>query len=224
MKEQTQYPNRYKFPRTPHLLFSLGRGRDDLVLSDCSQFVDREIVVTLKLDGENTTLHRDFIHARSIDGRHHPSRSWVQNLHAEIARDIPDGWRICGENCYARHAIAYENLPTYFFVFGIYDDRNFCLSWDQTKEWADLLGLVMVPVLYRGVWDEQRVAGCYTGTSPYGEQEGYVVRLAAGFHYSEHQRSVAKMVRAGHVNGGCHWTSQQVVPNKLSTGTRAENA
>ena len=121
------YYQRYKYPRTPHLSFSPGVGKDDLK-HDCDReaypkgnrlFVNCQVVVTEKLDGENTTLYRDYIHARSLDSRHHPSRAWVKALQASIGHDIPQGWRICGENLYARHSIVYENLSSYFYLFSI---------------------------------------------------------------------------------------------------------
>ena len=48
------YSQRYKYPRTPHLSFSPGVGFDDLKLDRDrdSLFVDCQIVVTEKLDGQ----------------------------------------------------------------------------------------------------------------------------------------------------------------------------
>ena len=39
-------------------------------------------------------------------------------------------------------------------LFSVWNELNVCLSWDETEEWAQRLGLVTVPVLYRGIWDE----------------------------------------------------------------------
>ncbi len=126
-------------------------GEDDIKLDSNTIFADSQIVVTEKLDGENTTLYPDYIHARSLDSRHHPSRAWVKALQASISNDIPDGWRICGENLYARHSIAYENLTSYFYVFAIWNEDNYCLIWSQTQEWAEILGLELPPILYEGL-------------------------------------------------------------------------
>lgn len=131
----------YKYPRTLHLPWSEGLSPDDIRAVDCSHFVGKEVVVTEKVDGECTTMYCDHIHARSIDSKHHPSRTWVKTLHGSIKHEIPEGFRVCGENVYARHSIEYDNLPSYFLVFGIYSPNNTCLSWDDTKEFASLLGL-----------------------------------------------------------------------------------
>ena len=50
---------RVKYPRTYHLPWSEGRTDDDKVLSDDSQFIGKYVVVTEKMDGENTTIYSD---------------------------------------------------------------------------------------------------------------------------------------------------------------------
>ena len=54
---------RIKYPRTPHLPWSLGATNDDVKQRDLSHFVGKQVVVTEKMDGENTTLYNDYIHA-----------------------------------------------------------------------------------------------------------------------------------------------------------------
>jgi hypothetical protein len=97
-----------KYPRTYHLPWSDGATDDDRVLTDEdleTNFAGRTVVVTEKMDGENTTMYNDCIHARSPDSGPHPSRDWVKNLHAQIQWQIPEGWRISGENLYATHTL-----------------------------------------------------------------------------------------------------------------------
>lgn len=213
----------FKYPRTYHLPFSLGTQSDDRLLPSVNHFEGREVIVTEKLDGENTSMYSDHIHARSLDSGHHPSRTIVKTLHGLIGHDIPLGFRICGENVYACHSIHYLNLEAHFYVFGIYDDKNNCLSWDETEEYCKMLGLITAPVLYRGIWDEEKVRACWTGistASPGDPQEGYVVRLASSFHYDAQDSALessftAKYVRAKHVQTDAHWLEKPVQPNLL---------
>ena len=107
-----------------------GMKKDDRMHADVEQFRGTTIVVTTKMDGENTTMYRDGIHARSLDYKRHPSRDWVKNLHGKIAHEIPEGFRICGENLFAKHSIHYTNLPSYFMVFSVWD-RCTCLAWEN---------------------------------------------------------------------------------------------
>ena len=207
---------RQKYPRTPHLPWSQGRTADDTSVDSVAHLEALpEVVVTEKLDGENTTMYSDFIHARSLEGAPHPSRTWVKRFHATIRGAIPPGVRVCGENLYARHSIAYSELPSYFLVFAICE-REQVLSWDDTLEWCELLGFEPVPQLYRGPWDEDAIRRSWTGISRFGgEQEGYVVRNAGVFPFSAFGRNTAKFVRAGHVTDEEHWMARPVVPNKL---------
>ncbi len=207
--------SRVKYPRTPHLPWSPGASSDDTRMLDTAMFAGREVVVTEKMDGENTTLYPEHLHARSLDSRHHPSRDWVKAWHASMAHDIPPGWRICGENLYARHAIAYSQLLSYFYAFSIWDQHNRCLSWDESLPWFALLEMASPAVLYRGVWDEKQMRSLQFDTD---SVEGYVVRLADGFAYEAFADSVAKWVRPNHVQSDTHWMHAAVVANGLAGG------
>jgi hypothetical protein len=173
-------------------------------------FANKPVVVTEKLDGECTTMYRGHIHARSTDSRHHPSRNWVKQLHATVQHEIPEGWRICGENVYAQHSIKYDRLSTYFYVFAIFNEDNICLSWAETLEYCVLFGLQPVPTLYVGFFDQDAIRQLYPRPSAFGDTcEGYVLRICYPFAL------VAKFVRANHVQTSEHWMQQEVVPNVL---------
>lgn len=206
----------FKFPRTYHLPWSPGSSSDDKMLSSVDQFVGKEVIASEKSDGECTTLYRDHCHARSINSGPHPSRTWIKQMHASICGEIPEGLRICGENMYAKHSIQYFNLPSYFLVFSIFEGDK-CLSWDETEEWCKLLNLHPVPLLYRGIWDEEKIKACMTGISAFkdSEQEGYVVRVVDSFPYKEYHKNTGKYVRKGHVQTSEHWMQEKVIPNKL---------
>jgi hypothetical protein len=212
-----------KYPRTFHLPFSQGRTDDDRALKDCSVFENKSVVITIKMDGENTTGYQDgYIHARSLDGRSHPSRNWVKNFLSPRLVDLPRGWRISGENLYAKHSIAYKGLGSYFHGFSIWDEKNECLSWAETLEWFELLDIKPVPTLYRGPWKELVAkaygslveSGLYPDFFP-NTMEGFVVRLSDKFHYSQFSKSVAKFVRSNHIQTNKHWQKESIVKNEL---------
>ena len=211
------YTDYAKYPRTYHLPFSPGMNDDDRALKDCSQFEGKRVIVTEKLDGENTSLYSDYNHARSLDSRGHSSRDWVKNFWSQIRHEIPPRHRICGENMYAKHSIYYENLKSYFFGFSMWNARNVCLSWDETLVYFDLLGIEPVPVLYDGLWDEQAIRTIYDPKVMRDTIEGFVVRVADAFSFFDFRRSVAKYVRAGHIQTVRHWMYGQVIePNKMT--------
>lgn len=204
-----------KYPRTFHLPWSDGKSSDDKVLKDCSQFEGKEVVVTVKMDGENTTMYSDYLHARSIEYQSHPSRNMIKQIHAAIGYEIPEGWRLCGENLFAKHSIHYSNLESYFYLFSIWNDKNYCLSWNETIEWAGMLGLSTVPVLYYGQWNEKTIRSLHRSELDGSSCEGYVVRVADQFHYRDFKNSVGKYVRAAHVTTDDHWLHGEVIPNLI---------
>ncbi|WP_319053727.1 RNA ligase family protein [Streptomyces europaeiscabiei] len=207
---------RTHYPRTRHLPWSPGATADDLRVADLSGLRGREVVVTEKLDGENTTLYADGLHARSLDSAHHPSRTWVKALQARIGHAVPEGWRVCGENMFARHSIAYDDLDSWFYGFSVWDGDGRCLDWDRTVAFLRELGLPAPRVLWRGVFDERALRALRLDL---GRQEGYVVRVVDGFDAEEFGARVAKWVRAGHVRTDTHWMHAAVVENGL--GARA---
>ena len=203
-----------KYPRTHHLPWSPGVGDDDRVQHDLSCFVGKRVIVTKKMDGENTTMYSNHIHARSIDSRGGVDRDWVKQLWAGIAHNIPENWRICGENLWARHSIQYTDLPSYFMGFSIWNEANVCLGWDDTLQFFELLGIDHVPVMHDFIWDEDKIRKLHTELSP-DKDEGFVVRNADRFHYDQFNYNVAKYVRKGHVQTDKHWRNQELIPNEL---------
>jgi predicted kinase len=203
---------RAHYPRTPHLPWSPGAASDDVRIGDLDGLRGRRVVVTEKLDGENTTLYPDGLHARSLDSAHHPSRAWVKALQGRIGSGIPAGWRVCGENVYARHSIAYQDLESWFYGFSVWDGER-CLGWDRTVRFLRRLGVPVPRVLWRGDFDERALRRLRLDTA---QQEGYVVRTVDGFGREEFGRRVVKWVRQGHVQSGDHWMHAPVVENGLS--------
>ena len=218
-----------KFSRTFHVPWSEGATSDDKILKDLSHFYGKEVVITEKLDGENTTMNRVNIHARSLDSKGHWSRERVKQLYNEQIRwklHMEDQYkeihRICGENMQAEHSIHYSALEAWFYCFAIFDRRNVCYSWDDMNLLCDELGLKTAPELWRGTLNESTTLqqilhkSVYTGVSKLGGiQEGYVIRLASEFHYDDYGTSVAKFVRANHVTTGEHWMFQAAKENEL---------
>ncbi|MFG2983497.1 RNA ligase family protein [Streptomyces sp. NPDC048258] len=205
---------RTHYPRTPHLPWSPGAAADDVRVTGpgaLAGLAGREVVVTEKLDGENTTLYADGLHARSLDSAHHPSRAWVKGLQGRIGAGIPADWRVCGENLYARHSLAYEDLDSWFYGFSVWDGGH-CLDWDRTVRFLRGLGVPAPRVLWRGTFDERALRKLKLDTA---RQEGYVVRTVDGFAYQDFGRRVAKWVRGGHVQTDTHWMFAPVVPNGL---------
>lgn len=203
--------SRIKYPRTFHLPWSPGLTKDDKRIESLDGFIGREVVVSEKMDGENSSLYPDgHIHARSMDSVITPWRTWLKAWWNERSYMLDPRLRICGEDLYALHSIKYEGLGSYFRGFSVWEGLQ-CLSWDETLLWFDELGIEPVKTLYRGLWDEDVIKAI----DPAEWREGYVVRLTDSFHLDEFKNVVAKYVRANHVQTDERWDEREIVKNGL---------
>lgn len=203
-----------KYPRTMHFPWSQGLQNDDKMISTLEHLVGRRGVATIKKDGENASCYNNHYHARSLDSLHHPSRDWMKAEWGRFRHDIPDGYRVCGENLYAKHSIYYENLKSYFYGISVWDNRNVCLSWDHTLDWFGLLDITPVEEVFRGEFSEKTLKGLAAELFQQGE-EGLVWRVEDEIPYDQFGVLVGKDVRKGHVQTDQHWMHAAIVPNKL---------
>jgi len=204
----------FKYPRTPHLPFSLGATDDDKMLSSVAHFEGKTVVITEKLDGENTTIAYNKIHARSLDSSDHVSRHWVKAAFGWVSKCIPSDYKICGENVFAEHSIPYVNLESYFYGFSVWNKFK-CLSWDDTLAFFNQYNIISVPILYVGIWDESICKNLIKKNTEKGLMEGLVVRTIDEIHLNEFSMNFAKWVRKDHVTTDEHWMNRPVIKNKL---------
>ena len=212
MKDNTKYP------RTYHVPFSPGATSDDKMLTEKQfndYFIGEQLIITEKMDGENTAFTCEDCYARSHGA---PTRSpWSRNLWDN------DGllWRlkdkiganeiVYGENLYAIHSIEYNHLKDYFLMFAARDDKEW-YSWSDVELMAQSLDIKTVPVLWKGRLEsiEQLktfITNFMNEPSTYGkEKEGVVIRVASSFPIEDFSKNVCKYVRANHVQTDVHWT------------------
>ena len=210
--------NKYKYSRTFHLPYSKTVSADDKRLSSDEHLIGMDIVMTEKMDGENTSVYKDgYVHARSLDSKHSAWQSWVLKDAQRWSSGLPDDWRVCGENVYAKHSITYEfeRQSQYFQAFSIWN-CDWCLPWDEFVEWCKLLEIEHVPVIYIGKYDKEVILEAFESyqASQNREIEGFVVRNYAGFFQRDFKDNVAKYVRADHVQTDEHWT-ENWTPNEI---------
>ena len=206
-----------KYPRTYHLPFSPGATKDDKKLQDdwFSFYKNQNVVITEKLDGENTTLCQEGVFARSHATPTHSPWSvnlWGENgLYWHVKSLIGQDEYIIGENLYGVHSIEYDKLTSFFHVFATHDDERW-YSWREVEELAEILEIPTVPVLYKGTaQSEEQIREIinYLMTSPstYGKtKEGVVMRIENSFKLEDFPHYVCKYVRANHVQTDEHWT------------------
>ena len=199
-----------KYGRTYHFPFSPGASNDDKIQKDWEDTLNYEIVMTEKLDGENTCLKSSGIYARSHSAP--TTNPWARNMMQiwHETKDLLGDLEIFGENLYGIHSIEYSDLKDYFYIFAIRDQEKW-LSWDEVKFYAETLALPTVPEIKRGVFSKkilleeinnQMKQGSLLG----GECEGFVFRATDSFSLNEFSKKVLKYVRKNHIKTDEHWT------------------
>lgn len=199
-----------KYPRTFHFPFSEGAINDDRIQGEWQDLLQHELVLTEKLDGENSCIKANGVYARSHGAvNRNPWARPVWDIWERVGDTLGE-LHVFGENLYAVHSLAYSDLEHYFYVFAVRDGETW-LSWDEVLEYAHILDLPVVPVLRRGHFseillknaiEEQQQNGSRLG----GASEGVVCRVADSFHNDEFSNKVLKYVRKNHVQTDEHWT------------------
>jgi len=197
-----------KYPRTSHLPFSPGATSDDKWISkDGLSFLQNdanELIVTEKMDGSNFTMTHSTCFGRSVDANSNHWDNYAKQIWASFHTEIPEGWRITGENMYARKSVSYNDLPGVFIVFGIWDENDTLLSWDDMNEYTDMLSLPVVSLLYRGHSFSEAVSA-WDQSHNEEVSEGYVVRSSEAILANDFSQRVAKYVRKNHVRTSDDW-------------------
>lgn len=138
---------------------------NDKIQYDLSLLNRVEIIATKKVVGKNVTLYRDFY---QIKGDKNFDCSYIDKLHKQVKGNIPPKFRICGQ---------LNTQHNKYLVFNIWEN-NKCLSWKDTQEYCELLGLTCVPVLWRGLYDISNITFASFNTLT---REGYVIRPSSSF-------------------------------------------
>lgn len=202
-------PTTEKYPRTHHFPFSEGASNDDRVLLQWQDILQHELVITEKLDGENSCIKPDGVYARSHGAvNRNPWARPLWEIWEQVGRSLGD-LHIFGENLYAVHSIEYTRLTHYFYVFAIREADTW-LGWDDVVAYAQILDLPVAPVIQRGYFEEKSLHSVIMqqqkdGSKLGGVSEGVVCRIANAFHEQHFSENVLKYVRKNHVQTDEHW-------------------
>lgn len=212
----------YKYPRTFHVPWSLGVTNDDKTAVNLPGDGERYLALT-KMDGENTAMYQNAIHARSVDyvdrtETMKKSRAYVRGLWAQIKHNIPNNIRICGENVYAMHSIHYDDLEDYFLIFSIWEADK-CLSWQDTLSYTEMIcehlssPIPTVPIIEIFDWTQERAMSICSRVDTKAN-EGVVFRPYGSFLMKDFDSRVLKWVRKDHVQTDAHWADSQLTLNR----------
>ena len=213
-----------KWPRTLYWHRSPQKPVGSGLSVHTKKFLNKEIVITEKLDGANTKIESGNVYTRSGDNTAAKWNGLVKKYHAWKTTETQwQNIQFYGENLYPVHSIEYD--PMYpsntFRLFGIVQFGTI-VSWDTTLRIANQLCIPTVPELYRGTIYlasqlEELIHTFHKQPSILGpEREGVVIRVTSGIHRYQTTTKMAKSVRINHIQTDEHW-SQHWEPCKLIT-------
>ena len=199
-----------RYPRTPCWPWSPSRPRGDRATKDPEGFIRREIVITEKLDGSNTTLRNGDALTRS-GTRAAPWLAMARKHHAWKLAGLDE--IIYGEDLYGVHTITYAPMREHqtFRAFALLRG-NSLVSQDELVEIASSLEIPTVPMIFRGEFPtvndlDEFIQQAHLEPSALGtDREGLVLRTAGEFSLDDFAQNVCKSVRADHVQTGEHWS------------------
>lgn len=139
-----------KYFRTYHSPISLGATSDDKFMPSgyLNHFMNKEIVLTEKLDGQNNCFNQNGLFARSHSKiSNHAWDKPLINRWNMIKEDLKSlGVELFGENMVAIHSIEYKKLESYFYLFAARDQKTkLWLSWEEVRYYAELFDFPIVP-------------------------------------------------------------------------------
>ena len=217
-----------KYPSTSYFDFSPSktniRETEDI---DISHLVNVPLIVTVKMDGSNAKLTKDYVAARNGRQANHRSFDMLKQIHSKIKYKIGDVINkdiiIFGEWLYSKHSIHYVNdlsLDDLFQVFGMYNTKTrMWLGWDAVVFETLALDFCTVPVVTH--LEETKEWELTNKICELAEEqiskghEGIVVRSALPIHYGQFGQLVGKYVRANHVQTDDHWMNQKTIRNRI---------
>lgn len=136
-----------KYARSLHAHISLGTTSDDRFMPKgyVSAFAALpDLVLTEKLDGQNNCFNKHGVFARShVAPSAHP---WDKPLRErwQLIKDELGDLEVFGENMFGVHSIAYKDLESYFYVFGV-RKKGVWLSWEEVQFYAEVFNFPIVP-------------------------------------------------------------------------------
>lgn len=226
------------YPRTRHLPWNPNAQREDLVATKAESkiiFTSSRMVVEEKIDGANCGMcvyddhplirnRNSFIHKGNNKVRT-PAKMQFASIFNWFYENIDKfkvlnnslGYEVSiyGEWLYALHGIKYDQLPSYFVAFDVYDfNKRIFLDPLFARSHLNNAGFNVVPLLHEGPVEDwtQLEELCQKPSlfSTTDTREGVYVKIGNGKELTHR----FKMVRPDFVQG-CNWSKTSITKNKV---------
>jgi hypothetical protein len=221
-----------KFPRTPHLEGSQTQlGDEDVPIIPLGELRGRPLVVEEKMDGANSGISFDSDGSLILQCRGHILsggarerqfdlfKRWANHHRIALAEILGTRYVMYGEWLYARHTIAYDDLPHYFLEFDLLDrDTAEFLDTEGRRRVLRGAPIVSVPVLGQGFIDNlEGFLGPSRGATT-ELMEGLYVKWEEAGKVLGRYKYVRNSFRQAVDQEGTHWMDRPIEPNRLRKG------
>jgi len=221
-----------KYPRTPHLAGSrLQPGDEDLRVIGIESIEGLSLVFEEKLDGANSGISFDEDGDLILQSRGHVLtggprerqfdlfKRWASHHTSALKETLGCRYTMYGEWLYARHTIAYDQLPHYFLEFDLLDREtgNF-LSTEMRRTLLAGGPVVSVPVLGTGtVTALERYLG-RSRCSSTELMEGLYLKHEVNGRVMARSKYVRTDFRQAAAESDPRWMDRPIEPNQLRAG------
>ena len=170
-----------KYPRTQHVEGSrLQQGDEDLSQISFGQIKGRHLVIEEKIDGANCAISFSAEGQLLLQSRGHYLtggyrerhynllKTWATIHSYELYQILGSRYIMYGEWMYAKHKIYYDNLPSYFMEFDIFDKQTeVFLDTESRRIMLEGSCVCSVPVLAEGEFSSMEQVLSYLKNSLY---------------------------------------------------------
>ncbi|RKO94046.1 hypothetical protein BDK51DRAFT_10571, partial [Blyttiomyces helicus] len=214
-----------RFPRTPHLINMGAATSDDVFAHSLAMPLGATLRITEKIDGANLGITLDAAGSLICQNRSHyvNSKSHIQFRHLDLFLDrnradlikildrdplFRERYILYGEWMAATHSVSYDNLPSLFVAFDLFDRST--ATWADRTQLELLLAstaIHLVPLVtsFDAMPTEDELKEMARGPSAFtskGPREGVCVKV----EMEGRVLSRAKIVRGDFIAGSEHWT------------------
>jgi ATP-dependent RNA circularization protein (DNA/RNA ligase family) len=220
-----------KYPRTPHITGSRIQPGDEDLKAISREVLKGSIVIEEKLDGSNCGISFGAGANLVLQSRGHVLtggprerqfnllKRWANHHIAALREILGRRYVMYGEWLYARHTIAYDQLPHYFLEFDIFDrEAGDFLGTERRRRL--LAGGPVLPVPVLGT-ESTGAVDAYIGRSSFSSierMEGLYLKQEDGGRVIARYKYVRSDFLQTVADSDTHWMDRPIEPNRLRDG------
>jgi hypothetical protein len=194
---------------------------------DTEAFIWTDIVITEKMDGMGVCITKDnaYFKGNPLETADNHHVQWINALRGRylprLQKALFTDTQLFCEMCFNKKNIQYKGLKDFLMCIGIMENSGVWWPWVDARDYADILGLSMVPELYYGsvktIPHLERLCQHLMYSRPFfgDKKEGLVIRTADTFSHSEITENMTKFVPYWYISQNREWKNRPLMYNAM---------